>query len=161
MTFAAVSPVPIPSVALLPPATPWWEWALIGLLILGALAYATTLVRALPRPRRAWIAPALLMLLTGAIVLVHLGWADHREMLRVEQVADIDAATEAFASDLGDAYGVTIDPQWISVIAYPSRDSDIVEITRADGTLAKCWLWVDTAGATRTATLEIDACTAG
>ena len=184
MTLAAVSPVPIPSVAPLPPAMPWWEWALIALLLVAALAYAAALARTRWRGRShatptaedpadahvpadgrrrlvrggAWILPALVFLLV-VIIQVNIRWTAYREDLLVAQATDTGAATEAFARDLGDAYRVTVDPSWISVIAYPSRGSDIVKITRTDGTFAQCWLWVDTVGAERTATLEIDTCT--
>ena len=179
MVSAAVAPVPIPSVAPLPPAMPWWEWALIALLLVGTLAYVASLThswwRRRAQERSAQSAPpaesrrrlsrrgtetvAALVILMVVVIQVNVRWTAHREQLRVEQATDAGIVTEAFARDLGDAYGVTVDPQWISVIRYPGRDSDIVEVTRTDGARAQCWLWVDTAGVERTATLEIDSCT--
>ena len=180
MIAAAVTPVPIPSVAPLPPAMPWWEWALIALLLVGTLAFAASLARSWWRrraherrppsgvpaesrrklSRRGTEIVAALVILMVVVIQVNVRWTAHREQLRVEQATDAGIVTAAFVRDLGDAYGVTVDPQWISVIAYPGRDSDIVEVTRTDGAHAQCWLWVDSAGVERTATLEIDSCTA-
>jgi hypothetical protein len=161
--------VPIPSVAPLPPHTPWWEIILAILAIGSVIVYASSLATSWwPSRKRSaknrrfsrlwgWTLPAMLVLVLG-LAFVDTRWQDHRKDLEDQRDALVRELSAPVIEELGKVNDLNITSGTLRSISEPSVDSDWVQATLTDGTEVYCDITIVNKDGQRFAQLDPKSC---